>query len=62
VKELIEILFGIAVAAGLGWLYFKSLELYERIFGRPPESLVMSWLKRRNRPVTILGKNDEDVL
>jgi hypothetical protein len=62
VKELIEILLGLAVVAGLGWLYFKSLEFYERIFGRPPESLVMSGLKRRNRLVTILGKNDEDVL
>jgi hypothetical protein len=62
VKELIESLLGIAVVAGLGWLYFKSLEFYERISGRPPESLVMSWLKRRKRPVTILGRNDEDVL
>jgi hypothetical protein len=61
-KELGEILLGIAVLVGLGWLYLNSLELYERIFGRPPEPLPMRWLKRRNRPITVLGKNDEDVL
>jgi hypothetical protein len=61
-KELIEILLGMAVVAGLGWLYLYSLVFYERIFGRRLESPWMSWLRRRNRPVTIFGKNDEDVL
>jgi hypothetical protein len=61
-KELGEILLGMAVLVGLGWLYFKLPQLYERIFGRPLESLPMRWLKRRNRPTTIFGKNDEDVL
>ena len=61
-KELGEILLGIAVLVGLVWLYFKSLEFCERIFGRPLESIPMRWLKRRNRPTTVLGKKDEDVL
>jgi hypothetical protein len=61
-KQLLEILVGIAAFVGLAWLYLKGLELYERAFGHPPESLLMRWLRRRNRPTTILGKNDEDVL
>ncbi len=61
-KELGEVLLGMAVLVGLGWLYFKLPQFYERIFGRPLESLPMRWLKRRNRPTTVLGKNDEDVL
>ena len=59
---LIEILVGIAAFVGLAWLYLNRLELYERTFGQPPESIVMRWLRQRNRPTTILGKNDEDVL
>jgi hypothetical protein len=61
-RELAEILVGIAVFIGLAWLYLKGLELYERRFGHPPEPLLMRWLRRRSRPTTILGKNDEDVL
>jgi hypothetical protein len=62
VKELAEILLGIAAFVGLVWLYLKSRERYERLSGHPPESLWMRWLKRRNRPTTISGRNDEDML
>ena len=61
-KELAEILLGIAAFVGLLWLYVKFLEIYERVVGHAPESLGARWLKRRNRPATIFGKNDEDVL
>ena len=61
-KALIEILLGIAAFVGLVWLYTKFLEIYERTSDHPPESPVMRWLRRRNRPKTILGKNDDDVL
>lgn len=61
-KDLVEILLGIAAFVGLVWLYLKSLDLYERIYGEPPEGLWMRWLKRRNRPTTLFGKNDQDVL
>ena len=61
-KQLVEILVGIAAFVGLAWLYLKGLELYERTFGHPPESIVMRWLRQRNRPTTILGNNDEDVV
>ena len=60
-KEFVAILFGIALCVGLAWLYLKGLEFHERRIG-PTEPLVMRWLKRRNRPTTIFGKNDEDVL
>jgi len=45
-KELGEILLGMAVLVGLGWLYLKLLQFYERIFGRPLQSLPMRLLKR----------------
>jgi len=41
------------------WLFPKFLDLFERVFG---EVGLMAWLKRRNRPVTLFGKNDQDVL
>ncbi len=60
-KEFIAILGGIALFVGMAWLYLKALEFCERRFGTS-EPLVMRWLKRRNRPTTIFGKNDKDVL
>ena len=49
------ILVGTACFAGLVWLYLK---VYERIFGHLPESVVLSYLRRRNRPRTLFGEND----
>jgi hypothetical protein len=53
--DLATILVGTACFAGLSWLYLK---VYERIFGHPPESLVLSYLRRRNRTRTLFGEND----
>ena len=61
-KELVEILLGLAAFVGLVWLYTKFLEVYERTSLIPPKFLVMRWLTWRNQLITILGKNDHDVL
>jgi hypothetical protein len=56
-NEVVNNLVMLAVFATGVWLYPKLLDLYEQF----PEAPWMRWLKRRNRTITALGNNDEDV-
>jgi hypothetical protein len=58
-SELLHYLVALPLLVAAIWLFPKFHDLFEHVFG---EVGLMPWLKRRNRPVTLFGKNDQDVL
>ncbi len=58
--EIVHYLVVLAASVALVWLCSMLRDVYERILGEPPS--LARWLKRRNRPTTLFGNNDQDVL
>jgi hypothetical protein len=61
VKEFPHFIVLLAGVLVLVWLYPKLANLYGRLFGEPPAGRVR-WINRRNRTITVFGKNDQEVL
>ena len=53
---MIGILAGYTVLLSIIWLFLKVSGMWDRFLRNPPESVVLRFLRKRNRPLSLFGE------